>query len=184
MPQGPDQENTLPGDTSPGTGVFERDMLTLLPGLRRYSRSLTRSAAEGDDLLQDSIETALSKRASWRGGSLKAWVYTIMTNLHRNSGRSRRRFATVDIDEAEHVAAPPSASDPLERDRLRAALDGLLPEYRAVLMLVVVEGYAYQEVADMLGIPLGTVMSRLSRARERLRLVLAEQNIVTLRRPR
>lgn len=174
----------MPGDNSPGTGVFERDMLTLLPGLRRYSRSLTRSAAEGDDLLQDSIETALSKRASWRGGSLKAWVYTIMTNLHRNSGRSRRRFATVDIDEAEHVAAPPSASDPLERDRLRAALDGLLPEYRVVLMLVVVEGYAYQEVADMLGIPLGTVMSRLSRARERLRLVLAEQNIVTLRRPR
>ena len=184
MPQGPDRDNVVPGNPAPGTGSFEDRMLALLPGLRRYPRSLARSDSDSEDLLQDCVETALAKRASWRGGSLKAWVYTIMTNLHRNSGRSRRRFVTVDIDEAEHVAAPPSASDPLERDRLRAALDGLLPEYRAVLMLVVVEGYAYQEVADMLGVPLGTVMSRLSRARERLRLVLAEQNIVTLRRPR
>ncbi len=184
MPQGPDKENVVPGNPVPGTGIFERDMLALLPGLRRYSRSLTRSDFDGEDLLQDCVETALAKRASWRGGSLKAWVYTIMTNLHHNRGRNVRRFPAVDISEADHLEAPTTAADPLERDRLQAALDGLAPEYRSVLMLVVVEGYAYQEVADILGVPIGTVMSRLSRARERLRLVLAEQNIVTLRRPK
>ena len=184
MPQGPDRDNVVPGNPAPGTGSFEDRMLALLPGLRRYSRSLARSDSDSEDLLQDCVETALAKRASWRGGSLKAWVYTIMTNLHHKSGRNARRFPAVEIGEADHLEAPTTAADPLERDRLRAALDGLAPEYRSVLMLVVVEGYAYQEVADMLGIPIGTVMSRLSRARERLRLVLAEQNIVTLRRPK
>lgn len=184
MPQGPDRKNAAPGSTAPGTSPFEEGMLALLPGLRRYSRSLTRSDVEGEDLLQDCVETALAKRATWHGGSLKAWVYTIMTNLHHNRGRNARRFPAVDIDEAGHLEAPTTAADPLERDRLHAALDGLALEYRSVLMLVAVEGYAYQEVADMLGVPIGTVMSRLSRARERLRLVLAEQNIVTLRRPK
>ncbi|HLP70640.1 MAG TPA: RNA polymerase sigma factor [Rhizobium sp.] len=183
MPQGPDREKAKPGSTSPGSGLFEDNMLALLPGLRRYSRSLTRSDSDGEDLLQDCVETALARRGTWRGGSLKAWVYTIMTNLHHNRGRNARRFPAVDIGEADHLEAPATAADPLERDRLRAALDGLATEYRSVLMLVVVEGYAYQEVADMLGIPIGTVMSRLSRARERLRVVLTEQNIVTLRRP-
>lgn len=184
MPQGPEDKDRMSGASAPGSAPFERDMLSLLPALRRYSLSLTRSRAESDDLLQDCVETALARQASWRGVNLKAWIYTIMTNLHRNRAGRKRRHPVVDLDEAAEIPSSAPPDDPLERDRLRAALDGLPDEHRAVLMLVVVEGYAYQEVADMLGVPIGTVMSRLSRARGRLRDVLAEKNIVALRRPK
>lgn len=184
MPQGPDDAGRAREISSPGPGRFETEILALLPQLRRYSRSLTRSDTEGEDLLQDCVEKAFANRRNWRGLNLKAWAYTIMTNLHRNRHRARTRHPHVDIDEATGLAAQETQGDPLERDRLAAALDGLAQDYRAVLMLVVVEGYGYQEVADMLGIPLGTVMSRLSRARAQLRDRLAANNIISLRRPR
>ena len=173
-----------PGDHAPGPGRFEKDMLSLLPALRRYSRSLSRSDAEGEDLFQDCVETALAKRGNWRGINLKGWIYAIMTNLHRNHDRQTRRHPVVELEEAADLPSPATSEDPLERQRLHAALDGLPNEQRAVLMLVVVEGHAYHEVAEILEIPIGTVMSRLSRARQRLRDVLAEQNIVSLRRPK
>lgn len=159
-------------------------MLALLPQLRRYSRSLTRSHADSEDLLQDCVEIALTRRKQWRGANLKAWALAIMTNLYRNDRRFTARHPQIDLDEAEDIVAPATANDPLERDRLKIALDALSAEYRAVLMLVVIEGYSYREVADLLDIPLGTVMSRLSRARERLRETLAQSNIISLRRPR
>lgn len=163
---------------------METDMLALLPALRRYSRSLTRSDTEGEDLLQDCVEKVLSHGSAWRGGSFKSWTYRIMTNLHLNRRRSQRRNPTVPIETAETAAMPDTAADPLENRRLIAALDTIAPEFRAVLMLVVVEGHSYQEVADMLNIPLGTVMSRLSRARNVLREKLRQENIIQLRRPR
>ncbi|MCL6708189.1 RNA polymerase sigma factor [Pseudomonas sp. R2.Fl] len=184
MWQNPDQPDAEPGKSSPGSGRFEDDMLALLPQLRRYSRSLTRSDTDSEDLLHDCVETALTRRAQWRGVNLKAWALAIMTNLYRNNHRFTVRHPLVDIEEAEELAAPAAADDPLERDRLRIALDALSAEYRAVLMLVVVEGYSYQEVAELLDVPIGTVMSRLSRARERLRETLAQSNIISLRRPR
>ncbi|GEO86773.1 MULTISPECIES: sigma-70 family RNA polymerase sigma factor [Alphaproteobacteria] len=184
MPQGPDDDNRKPGETAPGYGPFERDVLALLPQLRRYARSLARSDAEGDDLLQDCVEKALTNRRHWRGINLKAWTYAIMTNLYRNRYRHNARHPAVSIDEAAGLPAAEVPSDPLERDRLVAALDSLPEENRAVLMLVTVEGYGYQEVADMLDLPIGTVMSRLSRARQRLRDQLNDSNIISLRRPR
>ncbi|MBC7150229.1 MAG: RNA polymerase sigma factor [Rhizobium sp.] len=184
MPQGPDGDNRRPGDISPGSGPFESDVLALLPQLRRYSRSLARSEAEGDDLLQDCVEKALTNRRHWRGVNLKAWTYAIMTNLYRNRYRRNARHPAVSIDEAAGLPAAEIHSDPLERDRLVAALNSLPEENRAVLMLVTVEGYGYQEVADMLDLPIGTVMSRLSRARQRLRDQLNDSNIISLRRPR
>ncbi|NGO62867.1 RNA polymerase sigma factor [Rhizobium daejeonense] len=182
--RGPDNRDGGPGEHAPGPGRFERDMLSLLPALRRYSRSLTRSDTEGEDLFQDCVETALAKRGNWRGINLKGWIYAIMTNLHRNQDRQTRRHPVVELEEASDLPFPAATEDPLESRRLHAALNGLPDEQRTVLMLIVVEGHAYHEVAEILEIPIGTVMSRLSRARQRLRDVLAEQNIVTLRRPK
>lgn len=166
---------------SPAPESFEGQVLALLPSLRRYSRSLTRSDSEGEDLLQDCIEKVLTRRAQWRGLNLRGWVLTIMTNLYRNARRPGPRGMTVDLEAAEQIAAP---ADPLERSRLEDALNSLSEENRAVLMLVVIEGYTYSEVAVALDIPIGTVMSRLSRARQRVAERMKADNVITLRRPK
>lgn len=165
-------------------GAFEDALLVLVPGLRRYSHSLTRTDADGEDLLQDCVETALQRRAQWRGVNLRAWTFTIMTNLYRNRHRARVRWPTTAIDEAQEIADADRSGDPLERARVRTALDALHPDIRTTLMLVVVEGYTYQEAAGIMQIPIGTVMSRLSRARHQLAELLAKDNIVPLRRPK
>jgi RNA polymerase sigma-70 factor (ECF subfamily) len=172
------------GNTSPAPGSFEAQMLAVMPSLRRYSRSLSRSDADGEDLLQDCVEKALVNRHQWRGGGLKAWAHAIMTNLYRNRHRSEKRHPSESLEGHDDIAMTEVASDTLENDRLHGALALLTPDARAVLMLVTVEGYSYQEVAEMMGIPLGTVMSRLSRARETLRTRLAADNIIPLRRPK
>lgn len=190
MPQGPNEFGTdeSSGQLKAGAAApasFENDLLAMMPGLRRYSQSLSRSDADGDDLLQDCVETALARRAQWRGINLRAWVFTIMTNLYRNRYRSEnRRGTTAAIEDAENVPLPDQPGDPLARARIRAALDTLSAECRTTLLLVVIEGYTYQEAADILAIPIGTVMSRLSRARHLLAERLAKDNIVPLRRPK
>jgi RNA polymerase sigma-70 factor (ECF subfamily) len=181
MPHGPNKPPPRAEEANaPPPGSFERGLLTLLPDLRRYSHSLTRSDADGEDLLQDSVERVLASRAAWSGANLRGWALTIMTNLYRNGTRRGRRFPEVEIAEAEHIHAADATGDPLERARLARALDTLSPEHRAVLMLVVIEGYAYAEVAAMLKVPQGTVMSRLARAREQLGKQLAGDNIIPL----
>ncbi|EMS96948.1 ECF family sigma factor [Agrobacterium tumefaciens str. Cherry 2E-2-2] len=172
------------GNHSPAAGSFETEMLALMPMLRRYSRSLSRSDADGEDLLQDCVERALANKRQWRGTGLKSWAYTIMTNLYRNRHRAEKRHPSESLDGHESIAGAETLSDTLENDRLHGALALLSPDMRAVLMLVTVEGYSYQEAAETLSIPLGTVMSRLSRARETLRQHLAADNIIPLRRPR
>ena len=187
MPQSPDPhgaptEGGGGGASSPPS--FDAEILALLPQLRRYSRSLTRSDAESEDLLQDCVEKALRHRVQWRGVNMRAWAYRIMTNLHLNTRRALARRPVVGIEAAEAVAAPTVPPDPLERNRLVLALETLPKEARAVLMLVAVEGHSYQEVAGILDIPIGTVMSRLSRARQMLRQKLQEENVIQLRSPR
>lgn len=166
----------------PAQASVEERLLALLPKLRRYSRSLTRSDADGEDLLQDCIEKALLNRDRWAGGNFRAWVTTIMTNLYRNGLRRGRRFPVLDLDAAETLASEEPASDPLERQRLAEILDSLHPDQRAVLMLVVVEGFSYAETAAIIGAPVGTVMSRLSRARAEMSARLKNRNIIHLRR--
>jgi RNA polymerase sigma-70 factor (ECF subfamily) len=168
----------------PAHESFEGQILALLPALRRYSRSLTRSDTDGEDLLQDCVEKVLARRGQWRGLNLRGWVLTIMTNLYRNQRRSTVRSNLVDLDGAVELAAPEVPNDPLERARLEDALNGLSEDHRAVLMLVVIEGYTYQQVATTLDIPIGTVMSRLSRARQQIADRLKADNIITLRRPK
>lgn len=185
MPQGPDGSKGAreSGTSPPPEPLTEAHLLALLPALRRYAHSLSRGAGDGEDLLQDCLERALARRATWRGANLKSWLMTIMTNLDRNRRRSGPRPAAfVELSEADEMPAAGTIGDPLEADRLRAALDLLPPEHRSVLMLVVVEGYTYAEVAAMLDIPIGTVMSRLARARGRLSTTLRGADIVPLRR--
>lgn len=158
-------------------------MLQHLPALRRYAHALTGDCADAEDLLQDCIARAMAQEGRWRGINLKAWLFTIMTNLFRNGMRSRRRAAPLfPLEAAGDVAAPFAEPDPLEQNRLVAALATLAPEMRAVLLLVVLEECSYAETAGILDIPQGTVMSRLSRARRQLARVLAQDNIVPLKR--
>jgi RNA polymerase sigma-70 factor (ECF subfamily) len=164
--------------------AFETRILALLPQLRRYARSLTRADTESEDLLQDCVEKALRSRSQWHGTNFKAWVYRIMTNLHLNAHRYRARHPSVALEETDIASLSGTTGDLLEQRRLMQSLAGLAPEFRAVLMLVVVEGHSYQEVADMIDIPLGTVMSRLSRARATLRERMREENVIPLRRPK
>lgn len=184
MPHGPDRTDRAAGGLSPAADSFETQLLALLPALRRYSRSLARSDADGEDLLQDSVEKVLANRRQWRGLNLRGWTLTIMTNLYRNGLRQRGGRSFVDIDETTELPAPETQADPLQHVRLDAALNTLAEENRAILMLVVVEGFSYQEVAAMLDIPIGTVMSRLSRARRKLSELMTADNVIALRRPK
>ena len=163
---------------------FEEGVLALMPALRRYSRSLMHSDPDGEDLLQDCVEKVLARRAQWRGANLRAWAFTIMTNLYRNRHRRKAQHPEVQLDEELGLAVQEQDADPLERQRLVRALDRLSADNRAVLMLVVIEGYRYQDVAEMMAIPIGTVMSRLSRARRQLAEAMKEDNVIALRRPK
>jgi RNA polymerase sigma-70 factor (ECF subfamily) len=128
--------------------------------------------------VQDTLERAWNKLHLWRQGSdLRAWLFTIMHNVHVNQVRSRIAGATVPLDE-EMAEAPvrPTQSDMLEVRDIDAALSRLPVEQREVLLLVALERMSYDEAARTLGIPIGTVMSRLARARERLRALLATQS--------
>jgi RNA polymerase sigma-70 factor (ECF subfamily) len=184
MPHGRNRNNGQAGGSSPAPNTFDAEVLALLPSLRRYSRSLARSDADGEDLLQDCLEKALASRSQWRGINLRGWLTTIMTNLYRSDLRRRNRHAFVDLDDSSDLTEEEKGTDPLERSQLEAALNGLTPEARAILMLVVIEGHSYQDVATMLDIPIGTVMSRLSRARHRLTSLMNSDNVITLRRPK
>ena len=153
---------------------FSERVNELIPRLRRYARALTGERAAADDLVQDTLERACSKLHLWRSGSdLRAWLFTIMHNVHVNQVRSRGSAATLPLDD-DFPDAPVRAtqSDLLELLDLEAALSRLPTAQREVLLLVALEHLSYQQTADALGIPIGTVMSRLARARERLRLML------------
>lgn len=152
-----------------------------IPRLRRYARALTGDRARADDLVQDTLERALVKSHLWRPGSdLRAWLFTIMHNVYINQLRARSGAAAMPLDdEALQVAAQPVPADMLELRDLQAMLLRLPAEQREVLLMVGLEQMTYEEAAGVLGIPVGTVMSRLSRARERLRSLLAGANVPT-----
>lgn len=178
------QQSHEAGVSQSAPDSFEGQLLALLPIMRRYSRSLAKSDAEGEDLLQDCVARALARRGQWRGLNLRGWILTMMTNLYRNGYKSRTRVRYETLDAAENVSSSPEEADPFQLELLENAINTLPEDNRAVLMLVVVEGYSYGEAATMLDIPVGTVMSRLSRARQRLAEHMSGANVVTLRRSR
>lgn len=146
-----------------------------IPRLRRYARALTGDRAQADDLVQECLTRAWEKLSLWRRGSdLRAWLFTILHNIFINElRRTKRRPELLDFDE-ESLEAPCRATqeDGLAMRDLETALYNLPFDQRAVLLLVALEELSYEQAAKALDIPLGTVMSRLARARERLRLQL------------
>lgn len=148
-------------------------MEALVPALRRFAWSLTRNADEADDLVQDCLEHALS---AWHrrhaDGNLRAWIYAILYNLHVSGRRRSARRARLlgEVARFEEAVTPAGAQDAaVHCAQVLAQLEALPEDQRAVLLLVGVEGLGYEEAARVLGVPLGTVMSRLARGRERLR---------------
>lgn len=151
----------------------EQQLLTWVPRLRRYARALADNRDAADDLVQDTLERAWAKAGLWRGvGDMRAWLFGIMHNLHVDGVR-RPQLHTVSMDdETPEVAVAPTQGERLAVLDLQAALDKLPIEQKEILLLVALEDMAYAEVASTLGIPIGTVMSRLSRGRERLRALM------------
>ena len=150
-------------------------LLPWVPRLRRYAHALAGSREDADDLVQDTLERAWSRASLWRGvADMRAWLFGIMHNLHVD-GLRRGRLSTVPIDEGTPEGlVPPAQGDRLAVLDLQAALDRLPAEQKEVLLLVALEDMSYADIARTLEIPAGTVMSRLSRGRERLRGLLAE----------
>lgn len=157
-----------------------RAILAELPRLRRYARAMLGDRAAADDLVQDTLERAWSRISQWRPGSdLRAWLFGIMHNLRVDQLR-RPSLATHSLDEeADDVPIRATQTDYLEVMDLESALQQLPDEQREVLLLVALEDFSYAEVAAALAIPLGTVMSRLSRGRERLRQIMASRPVAT-----
>jgi RNA polymerase sigma-70 factor (ECF subfamily) len=151
----------------------EPDLIGHLPRLRRYARALTGDVTRADDLVQDTLERALVKLDLWQPGSdLRAWLFTLMHNLFVNQIRTPRPAETA-LDEALEVPVSGGQMEALAARDMHAALLRLPEEQRAVILLVGLEQFGYAEAAQVLGVPVGTVMSRLARARERLRHILA-----------
>jgi RNA polymerase sigma-70 factor (ECF subfamily) len=154
------------------------EIVAHIPRLRRYARALAGDSHRADDLVQDTLERALAKFHLWRHGSdMRAWLFTIMHNVFVNQLKARREVALDETAEARLESAP--RSDPLALRDLDAALRQLPVEQREVLLLVGLEQLSYIEVSEALDVPVGTVMSRLSRGRERLRAVMAGTATVT-----
>jgi RNA polymerase sigma-70 factor (ECF subfamily) len=147
-----------------------------IPRLRRYARALLRDSDAADDLVQDALERALSRMENWTSGdSPRRWLFTIMHHLFVDQlRRSKRHVQAVSMmpETIDAVAAPPQQPDKLASQEVLSALQQISPERRAALTLVAVEGFSYADAANVLGIPAGTLMSRIARGREELRSIL------------
>jgi RNA polymerase sigma factor (sigma-70 family) len=159
---------------------FDDQLAALLPRLRRFAHALSRDSADADDLTQATIERALRSRVQWQPGTrLDSWSYRIMRNLWIDLGRSRSRKAAHEAPEEEGVNVgedPRSAMDAaVDLKRIMAAMGRLPDEQREVVALILVEGFGYREVSEMLGLPIGTVSSRLVRGRTALLAMVGEQ---------
>lgn len=166
-------------------GVSDREIEAQIPSLRRFARSVVRDHDMADELVQDTLLRALSHWEQLRRpDSIRAWLFQIMFNLHRTDGRRRQttRHRFVDMPAAD---APDTTVDPasgLHLNDTMAALQRVPEEQRVVLEIVALEDMSYAEAAHVLGVPVGTVMSRLSRARNRLREELEGERVVQLKR--
>jgi RNA polymerase sigma-70 factor (ECF subfamily) len=159
--------------------AFEDELLALLPRLRRFAASLSRNVADGDDLCQAAIERALRSRHLWEEGSrLDSWMYRIMRNIWIDEARARQRRAKTFAPEEEggHVGHRDDQrmEAVAELSSVERALSRLPDEQREVIALVLVEGLAYKEAAEILDIPMGTLTSRLVRGRNALLVELGE----------
>ncbi len=154
-----------------------------LPRLRRYALALMRDRMRADDLVQDTLERALRKFSLFRRSTdLRAWLFTIMHNVHVNQIRAAMASARTQPDDTGSEAAHTPLDDAATARDISNALQHLAPEHREVILLVGLEQLSYEETARVLVVPIGTVMSRLTRARERLRALMSGETNPTLRR--
>ncbi|MER8902198.1 sigma-70 family RNA polymerase sigma factor [Mesorhizobium sp. M0772] len=147
-----------------------------IPRLRRYARSLLRDRESADDLVQDCLERALLRLESWQTGeSPRRWLFTIMHHLFIDQMRkvNRRGEATIlPLDANEAQAVPAEQAENAASREIIDALQAISPDRRAALVIVAIEGFSYAEAANILGVPAGTLMSRIARGREELRSLL------------
>lgn len=156
----------------------------LIPTLRRYAYALVRDHDVADDLVQDTLERALSRWSLRRtDGDLRAWLFTILRNLHVSALRqNQRRGAHVELDEATTPSTAAQQESGMEMQDVLTALDQLPEEQKSLLLLIGVEDLSYDDAARVMGVPMGTVMSRLSRGRQRLRALMETGRTTLLRR--
>ena len=152
---------------------FEDGLTGLLPRLRRFAHALARNTADADDLTQATIERALRSRAQWEPGTrLDSWLYRIMRNLWIDTVRSRARKEDLHapVEEAERIGEDPRAAieASIDLQKAMATMQRLPDEQREVVALILIEGFGYRECSEILGLPLGTVSSRLVRGRTAL----------------
>lgn len=162
---------------------FQTGLVDLLPRLRRFARVLVRSDADAHDLVQETVERALSKRDGFRPGTrLDSWTFTIMRRIFIDQTRSNARWARVVApadDLTPNVADAAMASEALRADALavREAIQALPDDQRLAVALVLIDGLSYAEAAEVVGVPAGTLTSRLVRGRQTLIQALAEQGV-------
>ena len=159
--------------------AFERDLSALLPQVRRFAHGVSRNPADADDLTQMTVERALRSQAQWELGTrLDSWLYRIMRNLWIDAVRARARQDQrhTPIEEAVEPGEDPRPGIEASIDlrRIMLAMDRLPDEQREVVALILIEGFGYREVAELLDLPIGTVSSRLVRGRIALMALLGE----------
>ena len=160
--------------------IFSHRITEQIPSLRRYARALTGGNMENaDDLVQDTLERAYAKWNLFRfGAELRPWLFSIMHNVFVNDVRSmKNRVPICPIAEAVAIGMPAPQENQVQVREVLAAVGRLTPEFREVLVLVSIEEFSYAETAKILGIPMGTAMSRLYRARTKLRALTGELSL-------
>ena len=160
--------------------TFEDQLAALLPRLRRFAHGLSRDPADADDLAQASLERALKSKDQWQPGTrLDSWCYRIMRNLWIDTARSRARRMVHEAPEEEGLNVGDDPRDAMDASvdlrRLMAAMGRLPDEQREVVALILIEGFGYREASEMLGLPIGTVSSRLVRGRMALLAMVGDQ---------
>ena len=161
---------------SDSSDTFRREIAALLPRLRRFGRTLARHREDADDLVQIALERALTRAEQWQPGTrLDSWMFLIMQNAWIDETRVRERRAKTFVaeEEGEHVGVS-SPDAQIDAIAVRKAVAQLGDDPRAVVGLVLVEGLPYREAAEVLGVPIGTLTSRLARAREALQAILTD----------
>lgn len=173
----------IPHERSIDLDAFQTGLVELLPRLRRFARAVCRSDADAQDLVQATVERALLKRSGWSPGTrLDSWAFTIMRRIHIDDARSKARWGKVlspEDDLTSNVADATQASEALRADALavQAAVRSLPDDQRLAVALVLIDGLSYAEAAAVLGVPAGTLTSRLVRGRQTLLQILAEQGV-------
>jgi RNA polymerase sigma-70 factor (ECF subfamily) len=165
---------------------FRSQLSGEIPHLRRFARALSGDMALADDLVQDCLERALRKSHLYDPARpLRAWLYAVLRNIFISGLRRDSRSSIVKV--VDDLTSGEDAVPPMQEDRLAASLVGealnrLAPQHREVIVLIGLEEMSYRDVAEITGVPVGTVMSRLSRARESLRQILEDRGHTVLRR--